>query len=212
MQAKNIDAPSQKPVQDWSDRTPVPTGAVNIVRMWNEHQLHVPDRDDVFPWELGLEKLDAGRLYWHVTQATDGGAHVRPVFAVVCDGVLCSTSSATARKTERLARDARCTLATSTDDMDFVYEGVATRVHDVDRAERIARGLSRQVRVARRGDRRRHLRGTLRRSFSRSAALPRLRLRADHRSRVRHRRAPGLALDALGLRPMTAALVRSGRC
>jgi hypothetical protein len=127
-----------------TERNPVPSGAVNIVRMWNEHQLHVPDRGDVFPWDLGLEKLDAGRLYWHVTHANDGGAHVRPVFAVVCDGVLCSTSSASARKTDRLARDARCTLATSTDDMDFVYEGVATRVHDVDRAGRIAQAYHRK--------------------------------------------------------------------
>jgi hypothetical protein len=116
---------------------PVPTGAVNIARTWHERQLHVPARDDVLPWELGLERLDAGRLYWHVTQ-TGRHAHVRPVFGVVCDGMLCSTSSATARKTERLSRDPRCTLATSTADMDLVYEGMATRVRDVDRAQRIA--------------------------------------------------------------------------
>lgn len=126
-----------------AERAPVPSGAVNIVRNWNEHQLHVPDRGDVLPWELGLEKLDAGRLYWHVSQA-GGGTHVRPVFGVVCDGVLCSTSSATARKTERLARDARCTLATSADDMDLVYEGVATLVDDVDRAQRIAEAYHRK--------------------------------------------------------------------
>jgi hypothetical protein len=64
--------------------------------------------------------------------------------AVVCDGVLCSTSSATARKTERLTRDAHCTLATSTDDMDLVYEGVAEQVREVDRAQRIAEAYHRK--------------------------------------------------------------------
>lgn len=116
-----------------------PIDAVNIVRMWNEPALRVPDRGDVLPWEDGLERLDTGRLYWHVSQAVDGGgAHVRPVFAVVCDGVLCSTSSASARKTEHLDREPRCTLTTSTDDMDFVYDGVATRVYDADRVRRVA--------------------------------------------------------------------------
>jgi hypothetical protein len=121
-----------------TEHTPAPSGAVNIVRMWNEHRLEVPDRDDVMPWEMALERLAAGRLYWHVSQAPECDAHVRPVFAVVVDGVLCSTSSASARKSTRLARDGRCTLATSTDDMDLVYEGVATPVHDVERARRVA--------------------------------------------------------------------------
>jgi len=121
-----------------TDAVPVPRGAVNITRMWNDHELVVPGRDDVLPWELALERLGAGRLYWHVSQAGDGGPHVRPVFAVVCDGVLCSTSSVTAAKTARLVDDTRATLATSTDDMDLVYEGIATPVHEVDRAQRVA--------------------------------------------------------------------------
>jgi hypothetical protein len=121
-----------------TEHTPAPSGAVNIVRMWNEHRLEVPERDDVLPWELGLDRLAAGRLFWHVSRTPDCEPHVRPVFGVVCDGVLCSTSSTTARKTARLARDAHCTLATSTDDMDLVYEGIATPVHDVDRARRVA--------------------------------------------------------------------------
>lgn len=120
-----------------SEQAPVPVSALNIVHEWDERELHVPPQDEVLPWDLALERLDAGRLYWHVSH-DEHRAHVRPVFAVVCDGVLCSSSSATARKTTRLALDARVTLATSTDDMDIVYEGVATFVDDVARAERIA--------------------------------------------------------------------------
>jgi hypothetical protein len=127
--------------------SPTPSGAVNIVRNWDDHQLHVPERDYVLPWDFALERLDAARLYWHVTQSGKRFgpvAHVRPVFGVVSDGVLCSTSSASARKTERLAHDARCTLAASTDDMDFVYESVATLVEDLERAQRIAEAYHRK--------------------------------------------------------------------
>ncbi|WP_282783802.1 MULTISPECIES: pyridoxamine 5'-phosphate oxidase family protein [unclassified Nocardia] len=118
---------------------PTPSKAINIVRQWDDDQLHVPDRDDVLPWELGLERLDATELYWNVSQGSDGSPHVRPVFAVVCDGVLCSTSSSTARKTA-LMRQAPCTLATSTEGMDVIYEGVARQVDDADRLARIADG------------------------------------------------------------------------
>lgn len=121
-----------------TDLDPAPAGAINVVRQWEQPSLLVPDRDDVLPWSLALEKLDAGRLYWHVSHGPDDGVQVRPVFAVVCDGVLCSTSSASARKTGRLVADPRCTLATSTDEMDLVYEGIATRVDEPDRLARIA--------------------------------------------------------------------------
>ena len=127
--------------------TPTPRRAVNIVRNWDDHQLHVPDRDQVLPWDQALQRLDTARLYWHVTHHGDRigpAAHVRPVFSVVSDGVLCSTSSATARKTKLLADDPRCTLAASTDGMDFVYESLATRVDDVDRAHQVAEAYHRK--------------------------------------------------------------------
>jgi hypothetical protein len=136
---RRANPPHQKTLQEVvvvTDPNPVPRRARNIVRQWDQRALLVP-RGDVLPWAVGLERLGAGRLFWHITNA-DGGAHVRPVFAVVCDGMLCSTSSASARKTARLASDPRCTLATSTDDMDLVYEGVAVRVQDTDRLARIA--------------------------------------------------------------------------
>jgi hypothetical protein len=128
-------------------QAPAPRRAVNIVRNWDDHRLHVPDRNHVLAWDLALERLDSARLYWHVTQSgqqSGPAAHVRPVFGVVSDGVLCSTSSATAIKTERLEHDARCTLAASADDMDLVYESVASLVDDVDRAQRVAEAYHRK--------------------------------------------------------------------
>lgn len=117
---------------------PVPVSAINIVRQWDAGELLVPDRDDVLPWGTALQHLADARLYWHVTERPDSHSHVRPVFGVECDGLLWSTTSGRARKTALLERDPRISLATSTDGLDLVYEGVAVRVHDPDLLERVA--------------------------------------------------------------------------
>lgn len=117
---------------------PRPVRAVNVVHQWDDGRLHPRVPDAVLDWDLALEHLASGRLYWNVSLGASGSPHVRPVFAVVCDGVLCTTSSVSARKFELLAGDPRCTLATSTDGVDLVYEGVASRVADRARIERVA--------------------------------------------------------------------------
>jgi len=60
------------------------------------------------------------------------------VFAVESDGMLCSTTSVGARNTRLLEREARCSLAASTDGMDLVYESIAQRVREPDWLDRIA--------------------------------------------------------------------------
>lgn len=117
---------------------PDPTAAVNVVRQWGDSELLVPERNDVLPWSLAVEHLRRAHLFWNVTQRPDGHAHVRPVFAVTGDGILWSTTSGGARKAGLLERDPHCTLATSTDGMDLVYEAVATPVHDRELLERVA--------------------------------------------------------------------------
>lgn len=124
--------------------SPAPTAAANIVRQWGEGELLVPDRDDVLPWELAVQHLAEAGLFWQVTQRADGHPHIRPVFAVETDGVLCSTTSGSARKTSLLEQDPHCSLAASTDGMDLVYEGVAVPVHEADRLERIAAAYQRK--------------------------------------------------------------------
>lgn len=118
--------------------TPAPTRAISVVRQWDDHQFVPTATDDVLPWELGLEHLDLGRVYWSTVHGSDGAAHVRPVFAVVEDGMLYTTSSADARKFQFVLADPRSVLATSTEGMDLVYEGIATPVRDRDVIEAIA--------------------------------------------------------------------------
>jgi len=117
---------------------PKPTSAVNVVRNWADGELLVPERDNVLPWDLAIQHLAGAQLFWHVTHRPDTHAHVRPVFAVESDGVLCSTTSAGAHKTRLLERDPQCSLAASADGMDLVYEGIARRVRESDRLGRIA--------------------------------------------------------------------------
>jgi len=111
---------------------PSPTVAVNVVRQWEEGGLLVPNRDDVLPWELAVQHMAEADLIWQVTQRPDTQAHVRPVFAVETDGMLCSTTSIGARKTILLEQHPRCSFATSTDGIDLVYEGVAVHVREHD--------------------------------------------------------------------------------
>lgn len=123
---------------------PQPTTAVNVVRQWDEGELHIPERDDTLPWDLAVQHLAGAQLYWHVTQHPGTHAHVRPVFAVETDGMLWSATSTGARKTGLLEQYPQCSLATSTDGMDLVYAGIAVPVHEADLLERIAEAYHRK--------------------------------------------------------------------
>jgi hypothetical protein len=118
--------------------TTTPTRATNCVHQYDNDALRPAAPNAVLPWTLAIEHLAAGQLYWHTGLRVDGAPHVRPVFAVVVDGLLYSTSSATATKTRLLANDARCSLATSTDGLDLVYEAVASQITDRRILERVA--------------------------------------------------------------------------
>jgi hypothetical protein len=124
--------------------SPAPTTATNVVRQWGDGELLVPEPDDVLSWELAVQHLADARLFWHVSRRPDVHAHVRPVFAVESDGMLWSTTSTGARKTGLIERHPRCSLATSTEGMDLVYDGVAVPVDDPDRLERVAEAYHRK--------------------------------------------------------------------
>jgi len=123
---------------------PAPTAAVNVVRQWEEGGLLVPNRNDVLSWELAVQHMAEAELFWQVTQRPDTHPHIRPVFAVETDGMLCSTTSSGARKTSLLEQHPRCSLAASTDGMDLVYEGVAVHVREHHHLERIAAAYHRK--------------------------------------------------------------------
>ena len=92
----------------------------------------------VIPWAEDRDRLAEGRLFWWATTRPEGQPHVRPVLAVLVDGVLYSTTSLAARKARNLAANPRFACAVSTDEIDFILEGTAAHVTDDATLERVA--------------------------------------------------------------------------
>jgi hypothetical protein len=100
-------------------------------------------------WAAVLEKLEAGaapapdahnaRTTWLVTTNEDGGAHVTAVGALWLDGAFWFQTGAGTRKAHNVARDPRCSIATSIRDADVVVEGDAARVTDPGTVARAAK-------------------------------------------------------------------------
>lgn len=96
------------------------------------------DATTVLPWSGAMTRLGAVGTYWLATIHADGRPHVRPVLAVVADGVLYTTSNPDARKAKNLAGDPRCSITAPADNIDIVVEGEMTRVRDDATLQRVA--------------------------------------------------------------------------
>lgn len=92
----------------------------------------------MIPWDVARDRLAESQVYWWATTRSDGQPHIRPVLAVLIEGVLYSTTNRRARKARNLEANERFAFSTSTDEIDFVVEGRATPVTDVGTVERIA--------------------------------------------------------------------------
>lgn len=91
------------------------------------------------PWAEVLDNLARADGIWMVTLDRTGGPRPRPVFAVVVDGAVHTTSSPAALKARNLERDSRCAVGAHTDRFDLVVEGDARRVTETDALERVAK-------------------------------------------------------------------------
>jgi hypothetical protein len=90
----------------------------------------VEDDRPLAPWARARELLAHARTYWLGTTGPDGRVHVRPLIAVVVDGVLQVPSNAGSRKSRNLSRDPRCTITASCEGLDMALEGTAAVVSD----------------------------------------------------------------------------------
>ena len=90
------------------------------------------------PWVDVLEHLARADGFWVVTLDRTGSPCPRPVFAVVVDDAVHTSSSPAARKARNLASDARCALGAHTDDFDLVIEGIGRRVTGTTALEQVA--------------------------------------------------------------------------
>lgn len=82
------------------------------------------------------------RTTWLTTINDDGSPHMTAVGAVWVDGTFWFQTGDGTRKSRNVARDPRCSLATSIRDADVVVEGDATRITDPEVVARIAAAWS----------------------------------------------------------------------
>jgi hypothetical protein len=117
MQAKNIDAPSEKPVQEWSDITAL-LDQGDFMSLDNEGPPHYTT--------------------WLTTLNPDGSPHVTAVGAVWDGDALWFQTADRTRKAKNLARDPRCATSVGLAGNDVVIEGRAQKVTDPVEVARIA--------------------------------------------------------------------------
>ena len=117
MKAKNIDAPSEKPMQDWSD----------IASELDKGDFMSFDND-------GPSRYTT----WLTTINKDGSPHVTAVGAVWDGDNFWFQTADRTRKAKNIVRDQRCSVSLTVDGSDVVVEGTADKVTDPDTVARIA--------------------------------------------------------------------------
>lgn len=109
--------------------SPRTTTATNVVRQYDDHERQPRDPGATLDLDVVLDRLGSASLWWQTLQQVDERPRVRPVFAVVAEGDLFTTSSSDADKTTTLASPGVCTMSTSVAGMDVVWDG-SSRRHD----------------------------------------------------------------------------------
>jgi hypothetical protein len=90
-------------------------------------------------WPRAREHLEeAPATYWLATVRPDGRPHVRPVLAVWVEGGLYFCAGERTRKAKNLALKSHCAVTVEQEPLDLVVEGIAAKVRDADRLQRVA--------------------------------------------------------------------------
>ena len=90
-------------------------------------------------WARAIELLeDSSATYWLATVRADGTPHVRPVLAVWVDGGLYFCAGERTRKAKNLALKSHCAVTVEREPLDLVVEGMAAKVRDAERLQRVA--------------------------------------------------------------------------
>ena len=94
------------------------------------------------PWAEVTDVLDLAELYWLSTVRADGRPHVTPLIGVWHDGAMHFTTGPLEQKYRNLEHSPKVALTTGNNTwaagLDVVVEGVAVRVTDNARLQRIA--------------------------------------------------------------------------
>jgi hypothetical protein len=117
MKAKNVDTPSAKPVQDWSEVT-AQLDKGDFMSLDNDGPTHFTT--------------------WLTTINADGSPHVTAVGAVWDGDTFWFQTADRTLKARNLVREPRCAVSLTLDGSDVVFEGTADKVTDPDDVARIA--------------------------------------------------------------------------
>ena len=109
MKAKNIEAPSEKPVEEWSD----------VTALFDQGDFMSLDND-------GPPHFTT----WLTTMNPDGSPHVTAIGAAWDGDALWFQTADKTRKAKNLARDPRCAASVGLAGHDVVIEGTAEKVDD----------------------------------------------------------------------------------
>ena len=90
------------------------------------------------PWAQARRRPAEARWYWLATVRPDGRPHVVPLLAVWLDDALHFVANETTRKARNLSHDPHCVVAVAAEDAHLVVEGLAARVRDQAKLERLA--------------------------------------------------------------------------
>ena len=93
-------------------------------------------------WDAAVSSLERSELYWVTTVRPDGRPHMTPLIAVWMEGAIYFCTGSDERKAKNLVANPRCLISTGcnvlNEGLDLVVEGVAARVTDEARLQRVA--------------------------------------------------------------------------
>lgn len=116
MRAKNIDAPSKQPVQEWDE----------VAAQLDKGEF------------LSLDNAPPRYTTWLTTLNPDGSPHVTAVGALWDNGTFWFQTADKTHKAKNITRDPRCVLSVSLQEEDVVFEGSAEKITNPDDVARIA--------------------------------------------------------------------------
>jgi hypothetical protein len=88
---------------------------------------------------------EASATYWLATVRSDGRPHVRPVLAVWVEGGLYFCARERTRKAKNLALKSHFAVTVEREPLDLVVEGIAAKVRDPDKLQRVATRMRRRT-------------------------------------------------------------------
>lgn len=85
-----------------------------------------------------INPLEASARYWLATVRPDGKPHAMPVGILWHDGAFVFSANAETQKAKNLASDPHCVITIAAPGLDIVSEGVAVKVKDDAKLQRLA--------------------------------------------------------------------------